>query len=117
MQRLNGKAKRLVPQLIRIGATTTGIRTRLAIHLADTFIRPSLVYGAEVITPSARDFKSADTVMNSAARVITGAERGTPMAAVRGELAAGLAASSDLAALRPLIQELLDLVPLALDES
>jgi hypothetical protein len=38
-------------------------------------------------------------------------------AAVRGELAAELAAASDLATIRPLLQELLDLVPLALDES
>ena len=38
-------------------------------------------------------------------------------AAVRGALAAELAAASDLAAIRPLLQELLDLVPLALDES
>ncbi len=37
--------------------------------------------------------------------------------AVRGALAAELAAASDLAAIRPLLQELLDLVPLALDES
>ncbi len=38
-------------------------------------------------------------------------------AAVRGTLAAELAGVSDLAAIRPLLQELLDLVPLALDES
>jgi chemotaxis protein histidine kinase CheA len=38
-------------------------------------------------------------------------------AAVRGELAADLAGASDLATIRPLLQELLDLVPLALDES
>jgi chemotaxis protein histidine kinase CheA len=38
-------------------------------------------------------------------------------AAVRGELAAELAVASDLATIRPLLQELLDLVPLALDES
>jgi hypothetical protein len=38
-------------------------------------------------------------------------------AAVRGELAAELAGASDLATIRPLLQELLDLVPLALDES
>jgi chemotaxis protein histidine kinase CheA len=37
-------------------------------------------------------------------------------AAVRGELAAELAGGSDLATIRPLLQELLDLVPLALDE-
>jgi hypothetical protein len=37
-------------------------------------------------------------------------------AAVRGTLAAELAGVSDLAAIRPLLQELLDLVPLALDE-
>ena len=38
-------------------------------------------------------------------------------AAVRRTLAAELAGVSDLAAIRPLLQELLDLVPLALDES
>ena len=38
-------------------------------------------------------------------------------AAVRQTLAAELAGVSDLAAIRPLLQELLDLVPLALDES
>jgi hypothetical protein len=38
-------------------------------------------------------------------------------AAVRQTLAAELAGFSDLAAIRPLLQELLDLVPLALDES
>ena len=38
-------------------------------------------------------------------------------AAVRGELASELAGASDLAAIRPLLQELLDLVPLALDQS
>ena len=38
-------------------------------------------------------------------------------AAVRRELATELAGTSDLAAIRPLLQELLDLVPLALDES
>jgi hypothetical protein len=38
-------------------------------------------------------------------------------AAVRRELAAGLAGAPDLATIRPLLQELLDLVPLALDES
>lgn len=38
-------------------------------------------------------------------------------AAVRGELAAELAGPADLATIRPLLQELLDLVPLALDES
>jgi hypothetical protein len=38
-------------------------------------------------------------------------------AAVRGELAAQLAGAPDVAAIRPLLQELLDLVPLALDES
>jgi chemotaxis protein histidine kinase CheA len=38
-------------------------------------------------------------------------------AAVRRELAAELAGAPDLATLRPLLQELLDLVPLALDES
>lgn len=38
-------------------------------------------------------------------------------AAVRGELAAELAGGSDLATIRPLLQELLDLVPLALDQS
>jgi hypothetical protein len=38
-------------------------------------------------------------------------------AAVRGTLAAELAGVADLAAIRPLLQELLDLVPLALDES
>lgn len=38
-------------------------------------------------------------------------------AAVRGQLAAELAGTSDLATLRPLLLELLDLVPLALDES
>jgi hypothetical protein len=38
-------------------------------------------------------------------------------AAVRGELAGELAGSADLAKIRPLLQELLDLVPLALDES
>jgi hypothetical protein len=38
-------------------------------------------------------------------------------AAVRGQLAAELAGASDLATIRPLLQELLDLVPLALDES
>jgi hypothetical protein len=38
-------------------------------------------------------------------------------ATVRGELAAELAGASDLATIRPLLQELLDLVPLALDES
>jgi hypothetical protein len=37
-------------------------------------------------------------------------------ATVRGTLAAELAAVADLAAIRPLLQELLDLVPLALDE-
>jgi chemotaxis protein histidine kinase CheA len=37
-------------------------------------------------------------------------------AAVRGALAAELAGVADLAAIRPLLQELLDLVPLALDE-
>ena len=36
---------------------------------------------------------------------------------LRGEIAAALAGGSDLAAIRPLLQELLDLVPLALDES
>jgi hypothetical protein len=38
-------------------------------------------------------------------------------ATVRGTLAAELAGVADLAAIRPLLQELLDLVPLALDES
>jgi hypothetical protein len=38
-------------------------------------------------------------------------------AAVRGELASQLTRPADLAAIRPLLQELLDLVPLALDES
>ena len=38
-------------------------------------------------------------------------------AAVRRELAAELAGGPDLATIRPLLQELLDLVPLALDES
>jgi hypothetical protein len=38
-------------------------------------------------------------------------------AAVRQTLAAELTGVSDLAAIRPLLQELLDLVPLALDES
>jgi chemotaxis protein histidine kinase CheA len=38
-------------------------------------------------------------------------------AAVRGELASTLAGGSDLATIRPLLQELLDLVPLALDQS
>ena len=38
-------------------------------------------------------------------------------AAVRRELAAELAGAPDLATIRPLLQELLDLVPLALDES
>jgi hypothetical protein len=38
-------------------------------------------------------------------------------AAVRQELSAELAGVADLAAIRPLLQELLDLVPLALDES
>lgn len=38
-------------------------------------------------------------------------------AAVRQRLAAELAGVSDIAAIRPLLQELLDLVPLALDES
>ena len=38
-------------------------------------------------------------------------------AALRGALAAELAGVADLAAIRPLLQELLDLVPLALDES
>ena len=38
-------------------------------------------------------------------------------AAVRRALAIELAAAPDLAAIRPLLQELLDLVPLALDES
>lgn len=38
-------------------------------------------------------------------------------AAVRGELAAALAGASDLTTIRPLLQELLDLVPLALDET
>ncbi|HEY7614546.1 MAG TPA: hypothetical protein VH764_16225 [Gemmatimonadales bacterium] len=38
-------------------------------------------------------------------------------AAVRGALASELAGGSDLSDLRPLLQELLDLVPLALDES
>jgi hypothetical protein len=38
-------------------------------------------------------------------------------AAVRGELAVELAGASDLSAIRPLLQELLDLVPLALDDS
>jgi len=37
--------------------------------------------------------------------------------AVRRELAAELEGTSDLATIRPLLQELLDLVPLALDES
>ena len=37
--------------------------------------------------------------------------------AVQGELAAALAGAPDLATIRPLLQELLDLVPLALDES
>jgi hypothetical protein len=37
-------------------------------------------------------------------------------ATVRGALAAELAGVADLAAIRPLLQELLDLVPLALDE-
>jgi hypothetical protein len=37
-------------------------------------------------------------------------------AAVRQTLAAELAAEAELAAIRPLLQELLDLVPLALDE-
>jgi hypothetical protein len=37
-------------------------------------------------------------------------------AAVRGALAVELAGASDLATIRPLLQELLDLVPLALDE-
>jgi hypothetical protein len=36
---------------------------------------------------------------------------------VRQTLASELAATPDLAAIRPLLQELLDLVPLALDES
>jgi chemotaxis protein histidine kinase CheA len=36
---------------------------------------------------------------------------------VRGQLAAALAGASDLATIRPLLQELLDLVPLALDQS
>jgi hypothetical protein len=38
-------------------------------------------------------------------------------ATVRGTLAAELAGVADLAAIRPLLQELLDLVPLALDDS
>lgn len=38
-------------------------------------------------------------------------------ATVRGQLAAELAGASDFATIRPLLQELLDLVPLALDES
>jgi hypothetical protein len=38
-------------------------------------------------------------------------------AAIRQTLAAELAGVADLAAIRPLLQELLDLVPLALDES
>jgi hypothetical protein len=38
-------------------------------------------------------------------------------AAVRQSLAAELSGLQDLATIRPLLQELLDLVPLALDES
>jgi hypothetical protein len=68
------------------------------------------------MTPAAEPEAGEDAVATESLcyRGRTALERA---AAVRGTLAAELAGVSDLAAIRPLLQELLDLVPLALDES
>jgi Reverse transcriptase (RNA-dependent DNA polymerase) len=100
MARLTAKASQRLPQLWRVGASSRGLRTRTACHLAELLIRPVLEYGCEVIWPTKAQQLESERVMLNAARIITGAERHTLSDALRGEL--GWRSMSELRALKQL---------------
>ena len=105
------------PAKAEASALETSFRTLERLQLEQGAAEPSL----EALTGRGRAAPPSPVAAVEAVAITSLCYRGRSAldraAAVRGELAAELAGAADLATIRPLLQELLDLVPLALDES
>ena len=83
LENIAQKAQKRLSLLHRVAGTQWGASTQVLTTTYKTYVRPVLEYGAEVfITASDKARASLDKVQNQALRIITGAVKTTPVAAM-----------------------------------